>query len=108
MKKVFKKWELVVGEIARRGVEEVLAFLAMDVLTMIFTVGIITILCAITEAFIGAPNWPEVIIGWLLVYGVCFHCLIEIMAIALCSDDLGTTTIDRLIEYKRQRFDEEI
>lgn len=108
MKKVFRKWELVTEEIARRGIAEVLAFMTLDVLAMIFTVGVITILSAITEALIGAPNWPEVMLAWLVVYGLCFHAVIEIEALVLCIDDLDLTTVDSLIEYKRQRFDEEL
>lgn len=109
MKRIFREWELVVQEIARCGFESVMMFILFDVIAMIFAVGVITILCAITEAFIGAPNWPEVVLAWLIIYGLCFHGVIELIAIALCAEELGQVTdVDKIIAYKRQRFDEEI
>lgn len=108
MRKMFRKWEIVVEEVARQGEEYILTLLTMDALAMVFTVGVVTIFSAIVETLIGVPNWPELILAFLLVYTVCFNVIIEAMAYVLCAEELGCNNHFMVEDYMKQRFKEEI
>ncbi len=108
MKRMFRKWELVVAECVRQGEECVLALVTLDAIAAIFTVGVITIFSAVVEAFIGAPNWPELVLAWLVVYIACFNVVIEATAYSLCRDELGCDNDYMIRKYVKERFDEEL
>ena len=106
--KMFRKWEMVVGECVRQGEEYVLALVTLDAIAAVFTVGVITIFSAVVEAFIGAPNWPELVLAWLVVYIACFNVVIEATAYMLCRDELGCDNHYMIEHYVEQRFKEEL
>lgn len=108
MKKMFRKWELVVAECIRQGEEYVLALVILDAIAAVFTVGVITIFSAVVEAFIGAPNWPELVLAWLVVYIGCFNVVIEATAYGLCQEELGCNDYYMIDHYVKQRFKEEL
>lgn len=62
----FKKWEEVTGAIIDANLT--LAFIITDVIGMIFTTGLCTIIGKIVEFLVGTPNWPEMVIAWVAIY----------------------------------------
>lgn len=62
----FKKWETVVGALIDAGFTG--PFIVSDITAMIFTTGLCTILGTVVEFLVGTPNWPEMVLAWLVVY----------------------------------------
>ena len=109
MKRMFRKWELVVGECVKRGTDEIILLAFMDIFIMIFAVGVCTILGSLVEFTIGTPNWAEMVLAWLIIYGFMFnYTVIDGMAVYLARDDLEPASFDDLYDYVKERFDEEL
>ena len=106
--KTFKKWELIMEETVRRGGAEIASVIILDVIAMIFAVGVCTVLGSVVEFLIGTPNWPEMVLAWLVIYIASFHVVMEATAMSYARDDLDSATLEELEEYTRKRFEEEI
>lgn len=66
MIKRFRKWEEVTGALIDADLAG--AFIVTDVIGMIFTTGLCTIIGKIVEFLVGTPNWPEMVIAWCAIY----------------------------------------
>lgn len=66
----FDRWTQTVKYIEDYGFTPY--FVLGDAFIAVFAVGILTIVSSAVEFLIGTPNWPEMVIAFLLIYWMCF------------------------------------
>ena len=98
-----KKWEKIVGALIDAGWIE--PFIILDIMTMLLSLGVCTVIGKIVEFFIGAPNWPEMFIAWLLIYLVNFSGVMEAMELVIEVDN-RIDLIDTIDEITDEKFEE--
>ena len=101
--KTLKKWEKIVGVLIDVG--WIGPFIIMDIMTMLLSLGVCTVIGKIVEFFIGAPNWPEMCIAWLLIYLVNFSGVMEAMELFIEVDN-RVDLIDTIEEINDEKFEE--
>lgn len=88
MKERIMKWEETVHRIVDRGTHYVMAFILLDICTMIMAVGICSIFGAIIGFIVGmAPYWSEMLLAWFVVYMGLFCWMMDFTKYDLDQED---------------------
>lgn len=101
MRNYFERLEETTREVVRKGLIE--WFLVGDILVVLLSIGVTTVASAIIGFFIGTPYWPELLLGFVVVYLTNFSCYMRTVRAALILMD----EVD-LDEYEKRLIEDDI
>ena len=106
MKERITKWEETVRRIVDRGTHYVMAFILLDICTMIMATGICSIFGAIIGFIVGmTPYMSEMLLAWFVTYMALFGFMMEFTAYDLDQEDEMEELKAKILEL--QEDDEE-